>query len=123
MTDILRIALAQLNPAVGDVDGNVAKVLAARREAAAAGADLMIASELVIDGYPPEDLVLRPAFQDDVGGGVAAVARETADGGPAVVLGASHVEDGRLFNAAHFIDRGTVAPHAPQARPSELRSL
>ncbi len=108
MTDTLRIALAQLNPAVGDVDGNVAKLLAARGEAAEAGADLMVASELVIDGYPPEDLVLRPAFQDDVARGVAAVARETADGGPAVVLGASHVEDGRLFNAAHLIDRGTV---------------
>ncbi len=108
MTDTLKIAIAQLDPAVGDVDGNVTKVLAARREAAADGADLVIASELVLDGYPPEDLVLRPAFQADVAAGVAAVARETADGGPAVVLGASHLEEGRLFNAAHFIDRGTV---------------
>ena len=108
MTEILKIALAQLNPAVGDIDGNVAKVLAARCEAAQTGADLMIASELVIDGYPPEDLVLRPAFQDEVARGVAAVARATADGGPAVVLGASHIEAGKLFNAAHLIDRGAV---------------
>ena len=108
MSDRLKIALAQLDPVVGDVHGNAEKVLAMRREAAAEGADLVISSELVIDGYPPEDLVLRPAFQGEVRTAVEHIARATDDGGPAVLLGASHVEDGRLYNAAHLLDRGAV---------------
>jgi NAD+ synthase len=57
------IALAQLNPTVGDVTGNAAKARAAREKAAADGADLLVLPELFITGYPPEDLVLKPAFQ------------------------------------------------------------
>ena len=64
MTDRLAIALAQLNPTVGGVEGNVERILKARAEAARLGADLMLASELVVSGYPPEDLVLKPAFVD-----------------------------------------------------------
>ena len=61
--DRLAIALAQLNPTVGDVAGNAEKVRRARAEAAAHGADLVVFPELFISGYPPEDLVLKPAFQ------------------------------------------------------------
>ena len=61
--DRLAIALAQLNPTVGDVAGNTAKVRAARKTAAGQGADLVVFPELFIAGYPPEDLVLKPAFQ------------------------------------------------------------
>ena len=57
------ITLAQLNPTVGDVAGNAAKARAARARAAADGADLVVLPELFIAGYPPEDLVLKPAFQ------------------------------------------------------------
>ena len=60
--DILRIAVAQLNPTVGDVAGNLAKAREARAEAARQGADLVLFTELFIAGYPPEDLVLKPAF-------------------------------------------------------------
>ena len=63
MNQRLVLALAQLNPTMGDVEGNTEKLLEARREAAAAGAPLMVASELIVSGYPPEDLVLKPAFQ------------------------------------------------------------
>ncbi|MGZ6982227.1 MAG: nitrilase-related carbon-nitrogen hydrolase, partial [Ilumatobacteraceae bacterium] len=55
----LRIALAQLNPKVGDLDGNVAKIMAAYDHAEAAGCDIVAFTELVITGYPPEDLVLK----------------------------------------------------------------
>ena len=55
MTNTLSIALAQLNPTVGDVDGNVARLLAARDEAAKQGADLVVSTELFVVGYPPED--------------------------------------------------------------------
>ena len=62
MTDSLKVALAQLNPKVGDVDGNLAKVRAARETAAKQGAELVVCSELVLAGYFPEDLVLKPAW-------------------------------------------------------------
>ena len=60
--DILRIAVAQLNPTVGDIAGNLAKAREARADAARQGADLVLFTELFIAGYPPEDLVLKPAF-------------------------------------------------------------
>ena len=63
ITDSFKLALAQLNPVVGDIDGNVAKARAARTEAAAKGADLVAFTELYLTGYPMEDLVLKPAFQ------------------------------------------------------------
>ncbi len=66
MTETLIIALAQLNPTVGDVDGNAERLLAARDEAAAGGADLVVYTELVLIGYPPEDLVHKPALVDRV---------------------------------------------------------
>src|SRR5262245_44431987 len=63
MTDSLAIALAQPNPTLGDIDGNLDKVRRLRAEAKRLGADLVIFSELNVCGYPPEDLVLKPAFQ------------------------------------------------------------
>ena len=64
MTDRFRIALAQLNPVMGDIAGNLERARAARAPAAR-DADLILFSELFIVGYPPEDLVLKPALQDD----------------------------------------------------------
>ncbi|MBT5435437.1 MAG: NAD+ synthase [Rhodospirillaceae bacterium] len=106
MTDPLKIALAQLNPTVGAVEANADKVLDARRQAAEQGADLLVTPELVINGYPPEDLVLRPAFQEQVEAAVARIAAATADGGPAVLLGATHRNNGDLFNAVYLLDGG-----------------
>ena len=109
MTDTLTIALAQLNPVVGDIDGNIGLIREARAEAAAAGADLVVASELVVCGYPPEDLVIRPIVQQTIERAVTALAAETADGGPALLIGAPWVEDGRLYNAALLLDGGQIA--------------
>jgi NAD+ synthase len=105
----LAIALAQLNPTLGDVAGNAEKVRAARETAAAQGADLIIFTELFISGYPPEDLVLKPAFQAACRTAVEALARETADDGPAVLVGAPWVEDGKLYNAHLLLEGGKVA--------------
>ena len=58
----MRIALAQLNTVVGDLDGNRARILDSMGEARAAGADLVVFPELATTGYPPEDLLLRPGF-------------------------------------------------------------
>ena len=109
MTDRLAIALAKLNPTVGDVDGNIRAIRAARAEAAKAGADLLVTGELSVCGYPPEDLVLKPAFQGRVAEQVAAFAAETADGGPAVLLGAPWRDNGKLYNAALLLDGGKIA--------------
>src|SRR6266849_6142763 len=97
--DSLKIALAQLNPTVGDVAGNADKVRRARDQAAAMGADVVAFPELFLAGYPPEDLVLKPAFQAACRSAVEALARESADGGPAMLIGTPWVEDGKLYNA------------------------
>jgi NAD+ synthase len=109
MTDTFRIGMAQLNPVMGDIAGNIAKARAARAEAARSGADLVLYSELFAVGYPPEDLVLKPALQEDVRHAVENWARETADGGPAVLVGAPWVEGGKLYNACLLLDEGHVA--------------
>ncbi len=109
MTDRLTIALAQLNPTVGDVDGNADLLRAARAEAAKAGCDLIITSELAIPGYPPEDLVIRPSFQQACAAAVDRLAAETADGGPALLIGSLWVDDGKVHNAALLLDEGRIA--------------
>ncbi len=108
MTRRLNIALAQINPVVGDVEGNVARIGAARAAAAAEHADLVVFPELAIAGYPPEDLVLKPLFQRHVADAVAALAAATKDGGPALIVGGPWREDGKLYNAAFVLDRGAV---------------
>src|SRR5258708_28408817 len=105
----LTITLAQLNPTVGDVEGNAAKARAARAQAGADGADLVVFPELFIAGYPPEDLVLKPAFQSACRAAIEELARETADGGPAMLIGGPWVEDGKLYNACALLDDGRGA--------------
>ena len=75
----MRIALAQLNVVVGDLDGNVERIEAAIREATRASADVVVLPELAVTGYPPEDLLLRPGF--------VRAAREAVDAGRARVHG------------------------------------
>ena len=103
------ITLAQLNPTVGDVADNAAKARAARAQARADGADLVVFPELFIAGYPPEDLVLKPAFQSACRAAIEELARDTADGGPAMLIGSPWVEDGKLYNACALLDEGRVA--------------
>jgi NAD+ synthase len=103
------ISLAQLNPTVGDVTGNAAKAREARAKAREAGADLVVLSELFICGYPPEDLVLKPALQAACRAAVEELARETTDGGPAMLIGTPWVEDGKLYNACALLDGGKIA--------------
>src|SRR6185503_15746821 len=111
MPDRFRIALAQLNPVMGDIAGNLARARAARK--AAAGADVILFSELFIVGYSPEDLVLKPALQADARAAVEELARDTAGGGPAVLMGApwieQSVEEGKLYNAMLLLDGGKIA--------------
>lgn len=108
MTDTLKVGLAQLNPKVGDVAGNLAKVRAARAQAARQGADLVLFSEMVVAGYFPEDLVLKPAFQDACLDAVEALREDTRDGGPALFVTTPWREDGKLYNAIVALDKGEI---------------
>ena len=105
-TDKLAIAVAQLNSTVGDIAGNVEK--AKRARSAAAGADLVVFPELFIAGYPPEDLVLKPAFQAACRAAIEALARETASG-PALLVGTPWLDGDRLYNAVALLDGGAIA--------------
>ena len=111
MTSELAIGLAQINPTVGDIDGNIALIRDAR--AALPDADIIVTGELIVSGYPPEDLVLKPAFLDRVAEQVEALAKDTGDGGPALLVGApwreSGRDDGELFNAVLLLADGEIA--------------
>jgi NAD+ synthase len=104
----LTIALAQLNPTVGDIDGNLARIRRARDEAAAARADLVVLSELAVVGYPPEDLVLRPSVIDACHQAIDALVRESR-GTTALVATTPWREGGCVHNAAVIIDAGQMA--------------
>jgi NAD+ synthase len=107
--DALAIAIAQLNPVVGDVSGNAEKARRARTQAAEQGADIVVFPELFMSGYPPEDLVLKPAFQAACRAGIETLARETAAGGPALLIGTPWLDRGKLYNAVALLDRGRIA--------------
>ena len=110
----LRIALAQINPAVGDVAGNAALIIEQCRAAAAAGAQLVVFPEMALTGYPIEDLALRESFQRAVHGELENLATEVAATAPqvTVVLGTLGLDDaGRPLNRAVALRGGQVVAH------------
>src|SRR5215475_11566993 len=108
ITHTMRIAVAQLNPTVGDVAGNLAKAREARTDAAREGAHLVLFTELFISGYPPEDLVLKPAFIRACWRAVESLAADTADGGPGVIIGFPRQDEGGRYNSVAVLDGGKV---------------
>jgi NAD+ synthase len=104
----LTIALAQLNPTVGDIDGNLARIRRARDRATADGADLVVLPELALIGYPPEDLVLRPSVVDACHAAIDCLVRESHNAS-ALIATTPWREDGHVYNAAILIDKGTTA--------------
>lgn len=112
MSDKLIIALAQLNPTVGDISGNISKLRAARERAADMGADLLVTSELYLCGYPTEDLILKPSFQESLRTATERITSTTEDGGPAILLGVPWREGKKLYNAALLLDHGKIAGRA-----------
>ncbi|MBA4096375.1 MAG: NAD+ synthase [Rhodospirillum sp.] len=109
MTHELKIALAQINPTVGDIAGNLALLRSVRATAAKGGADLVLTTELGMSGYPPEDLVLKPAFQQACRSALDDLAKDTADGGPAMLVGAPWKEGDKLHNGLFLLSEGKIA--------------
>ncbi len=109
MADTLSITLAQLNQSVGDIAGNAAAMLAARERAREQGADLIVFPEMQLIGYPPEDLVLKPALIERAALELERLAAQTGDGGPAMLVGSVFVRDGSLHNGVALLDQGKVA--------------
>ncbi len=107
-TRTLKIALAQLNPTVGDLAGNAAKLKQTHAEAARRGADLVVFPELFMAGYPPEDLVRRPAFAQAVRAATEELATALPRSGPGVVVGTLWPDGDKLYNAVVLIDDGRV---------------
>ena len=106
----MKIALAQLNPTVGDLRGNVGLVCAAAKQARSAGAELLVASELLISGYPPKDLLLREGFVAACDRTVEKLAK-TIDPDIAVIVGHPthwNLPERRIANAASLLHQGAV---------------
>ncbi len=107
MADTLKITLAQLNQSVGDLAGNAAAMLAARERAI--DADLIVFPELQLIGYPPEDLILKPALIERAAAELDKLAAATASPGPAMLVGSVFVRDGALHNGVALLEQGKVA--------------
>ena len=104
----VNIALAQCNPTVGNVSGNFDLVLKARDCAVNEKADLVVFSELFLSGYPPEDLVLRNSFLEEITYYFEKLVKKTEDGGPAILIGLPTIQKDKIFNSAALIDNGEI---------------
>jgi NAD+ synthase len=106
--DSFKLALAQLNPVVGDLEENLRKARQARAQAAASGANLIAFTELYLTGYPIEDLVLKPALQKAARAACEELAGDTGDGGPAILIGLPWGDGPFVYNAVALLDRGRI---------------
>ena len=108
MDKAISIALAQLNPHLGNITGNRDKLIEARQQAAKAGAEIIVTPEMYLSGYPCDDLVLRSDFMAGIYHAVTELAAITSDGGPAIIVGAPHAVDGAIFNSVFVLDNGEI---------------
>ena len=108
MTDRLRIALCQLDQRIGDLSANADAMLEWRAKAAVEGADLVMVPELQLVGYPPEDLVLKPEFVRQTMEAAERLVDATADGGPALMFGTIHSDEGVNYNAVVLAEGGKL---------------
>ena len=103
----MKIAIAQLNPVLGDMSGNVERILDYAEKAKAAGASLLVAPELALCGYPPEDLLFRRDFRLACAAALLELAQRTHN--ISLIVGHPQVKAGKLYNAASLLENGRVA--------------
>ena len=108
MADTFRITIAQMNPVVGDIPGNIAKARAAWEAGRDAGADLVALPEMFVTGYNAQDLVMKPAFHAVAMQAVQDLAADCAEG-PALAIGGPWAEGAELFNAYLICKGGQIA--------------
>jgi len=104
----INIALVQENPIVGNIEHNYNLILEARNDANSENADLMVFSELFLSGYPPEDLVLRHSFLDEIDTYLKLLVEETKKPGPAILVGLPLRDKDQIFNSVVLIDNGKI---------------
>lgn len=104
----INIALVQENPIVGNIEHNYNLILEARNDANSENADLMVFSELFLSGYPPEDLVLRHSFLDEIDTYLNLLVEETKKPGPAILVGLPVRDKNQIFNSVALIDNGKI---------------
>ncbi|WP_375610647.1 MULTISPECIES: NAD+ synthase [unclassified Bartonella] len=107
MKNDFRVAIAQLNPIVGDIEGNFSLAVMAHQKAKEEGAALVLLSELFISAYSPEDLVLKSAFTKTCEEAVKNLAKITV-GGPGIVIGLPLRRNGNVYNGLMLLDEGRV---------------
>ena len=110
-TEQLSIALAQLNPHLGNVHLNTEKLVIAHKKAITMGADIIITPEMFLAGYPCDDLVYRDDFIAEIEASLHDLAKLTTDGKPAIIVGAPRKNDGVLFNSLFVLDDGKIIHH------------
>jgi len=120
MSNFPAIALAQINVTVGDIAGNVEKILAAYKKAVGQGAQIVLFPELTVTGYTPEDLMLMPAFRKEAMAAIQTLARGTK-GGAAMIVGSvwdnalvTSGSDAHIYNAAILLDEGRIQHVQPK---------
>ncbi|UTO28848.1 NAD+ synthase [Bartonella harrusi] len=107
MKNDFRVAIAQLNPVVGDIEGNFSLAVMAHQKAKEEGADLVLFTELFISAYPPEDLVLKAAFTKTCEDAVKKLAKATI-GGPGIIIGLPLMHDNTIYNGVMLLDEGQI---------------
>ena len=108
MSDRFRLTLAQLNPTVGDIEGNAAQARSAWEAGKQGGANLVALPEMFITGYNTQDLVMKPAFHQDAIAAIETLARDCADG-PAIGIGGPALEGVSLYNAYYILSGGKIS--------------
>ena len=103
----MKIALAQLNPKVGDIKGNISKLISIRNDLSK-DVDIIVVPELYVTGYPIDDLVLRNDFLELVENEITDLAKLTNDGKAAIILGSPRKDEDKIRNSVFVLDQGKI---------------
>ena len=118
----MKIALAQLNPKVGDVKGNISKLISIRNDLSK-DVDIIVVPELYVTGYPIDDLVLRNDFLELVENEISDLAKLTNDGKAAIILGSPRKDEDKIRNSVFVLDQGKILSFRDKHNPVSYTHL